>query len=155
MAILSKVGDQQLSDGNNGHFLDTHHASLGPSTSSLSHVSNYPRGLQPVKERLGRMVSSHSQRDISKQGKFSNEETIEVQKSASDARKNSTTDPGSFPDGGGEAWMVVLGSFCALFVSFGWVNCERICHILPPLAINAVACVQVLVSSKTSTKTIN
>ena len=28
-------------------------------------------------------------------------------------------DPASFPDGGTQAWLCVLGSFCALFVSFG------------------------------------
>ena len=28
-------------------------------------------------------------------------------------------DPASFPDGGMQAWLCVLGSFCALFVSFG------------------------------------
>ncbi|MCJ1376027.1 hypothetical protein MMC20_007265 [Loxospora ochrophaea] len=32
-------------------------------------------------------------------------------------------DPSSFPDGGFEAWMVVAGAFCCLFVSFGWINC--------------------------------
>ncbi|KLO99489.1 monocarboxylate transporter 2 [Fusarium fujikuroi] len=32
--------------------------------------------------------------------------------------------PGTeFPDGGVKAWSVVLGSFCGLFVSFGWTNC--------------------------------
>jgi MFS family permease len=31
--------------------------------------------------------------------------------------------PADFPDGGLEAWLVVLGSFCCLFVSFGWINC--------------------------------
>ncbi|KAJ5086942.1 hypothetical protein NUU61_008249 [Penicillium alfredii] len=27
------------------------------------------------------------------------------------------------PDGGLQAWLVVLGAFCGLFVSFGWINC--------------------------------
>jgi hypothetical protein len=31
--------------------------------------------------------------------------------------------PGPPPDGGSEAWMSVLGAFCGLFVSFGWINC--------------------------------
>ena len=31
--------------------------------------------------------------------------------------------PGPPPDGGLEAWMSVLGAFCGLFVSFGWINC--------------------------------
>ncbi|RMZ85800.1 hypothetical protein DV737_g383, partial [Chaetothyriales sp. CBS 132003] len=32
-------------------------------------------------------------------------------------------DPASFPDGGLRAWLVVLGAFCSLIVSFGWINC--------------------------------
>jgi MFS family permease len=31
--------------------------------------------------------------------------------------------PADFPDGGTEAWLVVLGGWCCLFVSFGWINC--------------------------------
>lgn len=33
------------------------------------------------------------------------------------------TAPSDFPDGGLEAWLVVLGGWCGLFCSFGWVNC--------------------------------
>ena len=31
-------------------------------------------------------------------------------------------DPSQFPDSGLEAWLVVLGCFCSLFVSFGWIG---------------------------------
>ncbi|KIW10053.1 hypothetical protein PV08_11829 [Exophiala spinifera] len=31
-----------------------------------------------------------------------------------------------FPDGGIQAWLAVLGSFCGLFVSLGWTNCVGI-----------------------------
>lgn len=31
--------------------------------------------------------------------------------------------PADFPDGGLEAWLVVLGGWLCLFVSFGWINC--------------------------------
>jgi hypothetical protein len=31
--------------------------------------------------------------------------------------------PADFPDGGFEAWLVVAGAWCALFCSFGWINC--------------------------------
>ncbi|KAL6856398.1 major facilitator superfamily domain-containing protein [Trichoderma novae-zelandiae] len=33
------------------------------------------------------------------------------------------SDSQSFPDGGLQAWLVVLGAFFGLFVSFGWTNC--------------------------------
>ena len=32
-------------------------------------------------------------------------------------------DPSQFPEGGLKAWLVVLGAFCCIFCSFGWVNC--------------------------------
>ena len=32
--------------------------------------------------------------------------------------------PKDFPDGGLQAWLVVVGGFCAIFCSFGWINCE-------------------------------
>ena len=33
------------------------------------------------------------------------------------------------PDGGAQAWRVVLGAFCGLFVSFGWINCKVPCSV--------------------------
>ena len=30
--------------------------------------------------------------------------------------------PADFPDGGFEAWLVILGGWCCLFVSFGWIT---------------------------------
>lgn len=33
-------------------------------------------------------------------------------------------DAQSFPDGGLQAWLVVLGAFFGLFISFGWTNCK-------------------------------
>ena len=32
-------------------------------------------------------------------------------------------DPRQNPDGGRDAWLCVLGGFCVLFCSFGWINC--------------------------------
>ena len=37
-----------------------------------------------------------------------------------------TPAPGPPPDGGFQAWMVTVGAFCGLFVSFGWINCEHL-----------------------------
>lgn len=33
-------------------------------------------------------------------------------------------DPRENPDGGRQAWLCLLGGFCVLFSSFGWINCE-------------------------------
>lgn len=30
--------------------------------------------------------------------------------------------PADFPDGGLEAWLVIVGAWCCLFVSFGWIT---------------------------------
>ncbi|KAF2271034.1 MFS general substrate transporter [Lojkania enalia] len=35
----------------------------------------------------------------------------------------SPSHPSQFPDGGRDAWLCLLGTFCALFCSFGWLNC--------------------------------
>jgi len=32
-------------------------------------------------------------------------------------------DPRENPDGGRQAWLCVLGAFCCLFCSFGWISC--------------------------------
>ena len=37
-------------------------------------------------------------------------------------------DPRQNPDGGTKAWLCVLGGFCTLFCSFGWINCESRRH---------------------------
>lgn len=39
-------------------------------------------------------------------------------------------DPSQFPEGGLEAWTVVFGAACGIYVSFGWINCASAC---PPL----------------------
>ena len=39
-------------------------------------------------------------------------------------------DPRDNPDGGRDAWLVVLGAFCCMFCSFGWINCELLLPLL-------------------------
>lgn len=46
-------------------------------------------------------------------------DNTEAEKAAAPPAKNMMMDPSSFPDGGRQAWMTVVGGFCALFVSFG------------------------------------
>lgn len=41
-------------------------------------------------------------------------------------------DPRDNPDGGRDAWLVVLGAFCCMFCSFGWINCELLLLLLEP-----------------------
>jgi MFS family permease len=37
--------------------------------------------------------------------------------------KETAPSPSPFPDGGRKAWLVVLGAWCCMFASFGWINC--------------------------------
>jgi hypothetical protein len=39
----------------------------------------------------------------------------------------------TFPDGGWEAWLSVAGGFSTVFVSFGWINCERFSSAASPM----------------------
>ncbi len=50
---------------------------------------------------------------------------VDMEKSAT----LSPMDPASFPDGGLDAWLVVLGGFCCLFCSFGWINCMALIRL--------------------------
>ena len=47
----------------------------------------------------------------------------EVEPGADTEIAPSGPNPADFPDGGLEAWLVVMGGFCAVFCSFGWINC--------------------------------
>jgi hypothetical protein len=37
---------------------------------------------------------------------------------------DSVQSPECIPDGGLQAWIVVLGGFCCMVCSFGWINCK-------------------------------
>ena len=56
------------------------------------------------------------------------DEAQPVEKSVAAGPAPSTPAIGPPPDGGAQAWLVVLGAFCGLFVSFGWINCKS-CRI--------------------------
>ncbi|KAE8417659.1 major facilitator superfamily domain-containing protein [Aspergillus pseudocaelatus] len=49
--------------------------------------------------------------------------TRDPEKSGATTQAAPAKAPDAPPDGGLKAWMVVLGAFCGLFVSFGWINC--------------------------------
>lgn len=34
----------------------------------------------------------------------------------------SPINPADFPDGGTRAWLTVLGAFCSMFITFGWLQ---------------------------------
>ncbi|EIT76793.1 monocarboxylate transporter [Aspergillus flavus] len=50
-------------------------------------------------------------------------QTGDPEKSGATTQSVPAKAPDAPPDGGLKAWMVVLGAFCGLFVSFGWINC--------------------------------
>lgn len=76
------------------------------------------KGTHPSDQKRGtEFVASESPDTIPK----ASEKTIQ----ASDSQ--GPPPPGPPPDGGFQAWMTVLGAFCGLFVSFGWINCKYQC----------------------------
>ncbi|KYK54765.1 putative transporter MCH4 [Drechmeria coniospora] len=49
---------------------------------------------------------------------------VDVERAASEGGPKAAAPPsGDFPDGGADAWLVVFGGWCALFCTFGLVNC--------------------------------
>ena len=46
-----------------------------------------------------------------------------IDESNKKSARPSGPNPVDFPDGGLKAWSVVLGGWCCLFSSFGWINC--------------------------------
>ncbi|KAL0255002.1 hypothetical protein SLS55_009527 [Diplodia seriata] len=48
---------------------------------------------------------------------------VDAEKAGAPPAPPNPMDPKNFPDGGRDAWLCVLGGFCALFCSFGWINC--------------------------------
>ena len=55
----------------------------------------------------------------------SNDENRDVEQAVPEKAKPppGAFDPRQNPDGGTKAWLCVLGGFCCLFCSFGWINC--------------------------------
>ena len=55
-----------------------------------------------------------------------NEKSVEADRETNAAAPKSVSpmDPSQFPEGGLEAWTVVFGAACGIYVSFGWINCE-------------------------------
>ena len=54
------------------------------------------------------------------------EDELDVEQGASSKPQTAAGvfDPRQNPDGGVKAWLCLLGGFCTLFCSFGWINCE-------------------------------
>lgn len=51
------------------------------------------------------------------------EKPTEIQPAVPTTETVSPFHPSQFPDGGKDAWLCLLGGFCCLFCSFGWLNC--------------------------------
>ncbi|KZM19640.1 uncharacterized protein EKO05_0004235 [Ascochyta rabiei] len=51
------------------------------------------------------------------------EKPSEIQRPLPPAEPVNPFHPSQFPDGGKDAWLCLLGGFCCLFCSFGWINC--------------------------------
>ncbi|KAH9207661.1 major facilitator superfamily domain-containing protein [Leptodontidium sp. 2 PMI_412] len=79
-------------------------------------------------EQLPRDSHPPTPRSKDSQMSIAKDDILQEKKPQSDPKtqlmeKGTGPDPNAFPDGGFEAWLVVLGGFCAVFCSFGWINC--------------------------------
>ncbi|KAK2777178.1 hypothetical protein FQN52_003203 [Onygenales sp. PD_12] len=125
--------------------------------SSRSSATEIPGQSTPAHQYLKQSEgSSHLSSDISNlrdPEKSLNGEKDAEKGQPTQAPPSNPMDPSSFPDGGLEAWTVVFGGFCALFVSFGWINCIGIFqdyyqeHLLSSYAPSTIAWIPSLESS--------
>ena len=70
-------------------------------------------------------VHNQNNSDIEKQHSVPINDQNDPSQPAAEAEKAPSLnpmDPSSFPDGGPKAWLCVLGGFCCLIASFGWIN---------------------------------
>lgn len=83
-----------------------------------------PHNAQPDKEILEPITSKTEANILPETADEPQETEADIEKAAGEGRPMvGMMDPKSFPDGGLEAWSVILGAFCCLFCSFGWINC--------------------------------
>ncbi|KAJ5949375.1 MFS transporter asaE [Penicillium verhagenii] len=94
-------------DRDHDHDVPSTHSTLNTETSNLSNPA----------------ITEELHHDIEKGRSAGNQNPIESNPEKSDVPQVGPPGPGPPPDGGLDAWMTVLGGFCGLFVSFGWINC--------------------------------
>jgi hypothetical protein len=54
----------------------------------------------------------------------SGQEKLEIKTHSREASVPNGPPPEGPPDGGLRAWLTVVGAFCGMFVSFGWISCK-------------------------------
>ncbi|POS77626.1 hypothetical protein DHEL01_v203990 [Diaporthe helianthi] len=105
---------------------------------TVSVHSGSSRDLEDRKQKqaasLDRIKSKNSQTNANISGEPRNVAEAEIEQDERERRAASEKNAGShspgsgfhpsdFPDGGLEAWLVVLGCWCGLFCTFGFINC--------------------------------
>ncbi|KAI9822327.1 MAG: hypothetical protein M1827_000045 [Pycnora praestabilis] len=96
------------------------------STSSLDEKNAIAPTAQdgdPSHEPVTSETEAHIMPDVEEPPEGDLEEAREKEVQEGKPAMPSPFDPSSFPDGGLDAWLTVLGGFCCLFCSFGWINC--------------------------------
>ena len=63
--------------------------------------------------------------DANLKQEIESEQALKPDQETPQEKESTGPNPMVFPDGGFEAWLVVLGGFCAMFCGFGWINCEH------------------------------
>ena len=119
-----------------------HESSASPSMASsdetrteIPHLENNNGHLSPIKS-----TEANALPEVEKEPQGKDVEEVLSEKQGGGPPAGGMMDPSSFPDGGLEAWLCVLGGFLCLFCSFGWINGERFASVrLEPLHTNPSA----------------
>jgi MFS family permease len=88
---------------------------------------------------------SRSQDDLEKAEHPTKPSSDDISESSNSTNLEKTTSAPGFPDGGVRAWLVVLGGWCTLFASFGWIMCMGVFqdwyehHILREYSANTIS----------------
>ncbi|KAL2865520.1 MCT family MFS transporter [Aspergillus lucknowensis] len=100
-------------------------AAVNNSTNALRHTPNISVDIQPYEdERPEEQRDSHTiTAAITHDAINGDEEKLEIKTESREAPTPSASPPDAPPDGGHRAWGTVVGAFCGMFVSFGWICC--------------------------------
>jgi hypothetical protein len=56
------------------------------------------------------------------------QEKLAIRTQSAEGPAPNSPPPDAPPDGGLRAWSTVVGAFCGMFVSFGWISCALFYH---------------------------
>ncbi|KAL4875824.1 major facilitator superfamily domain-containing protein [Aspergillus karnatakaensis] len=94
------------------------------SSSTPSHTASFDAGVQACNEASSERPGQHADTiDLTNGAVEGDEEKVAIRTQSREASVPNGLPPDAPPDGGLRAWSTVVGAFCGMFVSFGWISC--------------------------------